>query len=466
MSGSAAIAVYPLPTVYTVTGGGSYCAGGSGVHINLSGSDAGVNYQLYNSTTPVGTPVAGTGVAGTLDLGLQTATGTYTVVATNGTTACSSNMTGSTGVSITPTVTPSVTIASSNGDTICAGSITNFSASIVNGGTAPVYTWLVDGTPVSAASTFSFAPADGQIVSVTITSNALCPSGTASDAVTMSVLPNLAPSVTIGVAPGDTVCQGTMVTFSATSVNGGTAPHYEWRLNGSTIVSTGITYTMTPNNGDAVICLLNSNYRCRTDTVVLSNTIGMVVQTPTLPIVSIIATEGQIAGGFAYVDSFTAVVSNGGTALTYQWSINGIEITGATGPLLTQDIMSANDVVSVVVTNHSACGSLPGSSQVVVPMSSEGVKVVSSSASDIKLVPNPNKGTFTVKGTLGITTDEEVTLEITNMIGQVIYNSKVIAHNGTINEKIQLSNTIANGMYMLSVHSGSENTVFHMVIEQ
>lgn len=33
---------------------------------------------------------------------------------------------------------------------------------------------------------------------------------------------------------------------------------------------------------------------------------------------------------------------------------------------------------------------------------------LSSTASDIKLMPNPNKGTFTIKGTLGTLVDEEV----------------------------------------------------------
>ncbi len=82
------------------------------------------------------------------------------------------------------------------------------------------------------------------------------------------------------------------------------------------------------------------------------------------------------------------------------------------------------------------------------------------------MIPNPNKGSFVVKGTLSTTTDEEVTLEITNMLGQVVYTNKVMSHGGAINEHIQLNSSIANGMYLLNLHSESDNAVFHVVIEQ
>ena len=39
------------PTVFTVTGSGSFCAGSSGIVIGLSGSQAGVKYQLYKDGT-------------------------------------------------------------------------------------------------------------------------------------------------------------------------------------------------------------------------------------------------------------------------------------------------------------------------------------------------------------------------------------------------------------------------------
>jgi hypothetical protein len=96
---SATLTVNPLPTVFNVTGGGAYCAGGSGVAVGLSGSQSGVNYQLLLGGNPTGAPMAGTGSA--ISFGLQTALGAYTVTASNTMTGCASTMNGSVSVTLT-----------------------------------------------------------------------------------------------------------------------------------------------------------------------------------------------------------------------------------------------------------------------------------------------------------------------------------------------------------------------------
>jgi hypothetical protein len=94
------------PTTFDVNGGGSYCQGGAGLVIGLSGSQIGVNYQVLRNGTPEGNPVSGTG--GALDFGLQTAAGTYTVAAKN-TGGCSSTMTGSATIILQPNPSLSIT---------------------------------------------------------------------------------------------------------------------------------------------------------------------------------------------------------------------------------------------------------------------------------------------------------------------------------------------------------------------
>ncbi len=73
MSGAAVVVDHALPTAFAVTGGGDYCPSGTGVHIGLSGSEAGINYQLYQGTTLIGTAVPGTG--GLIDFGLHATLG-------------------------------------------------------------------------------------------------------------------------------------------------------------------------------------------------------------------------------------------------------------------------------------------------------------------------------------------------------------------------------------------------------
>ena len=137
MTGSAVVVVDPLPTVHSVTGGGSYCSGGTGLHIGLSSSTVGVNYQLFLSSTAVGSPVAGTGAS--IDFGLITIAGTYTAVATDASTSCTSSMTGSAIISIATVTTPTVSISATPGTTVCPGTTVNCAASYSSAGTSPTF---------------------------------------------------------------------------------------------------------------------------------------------------------------------------------------------------------------------------------------------------------------------------------------------------------------------------------------
>ena len=96
-----------LPALFTVTGA-------TGVAVGLTGSQVGVNYQLVNGTTNTGSPLPGTGSA--LSYGIQTAAGTYTIVATNTTTSCTRTMTGSAIVTSGSSV-----YAVTGGGSFCAG---------------------------------------------------------------------------------------------------------------------------------------------------------------------------------------------------------------------------------------------------------------------------------------------------------------------------------------------------------
>lgn len=110
------IAVSVKPTLYSINGGGSFCSGGSGVAVGLSGSETGVNYQLKNGVANVGGFVAGNG--NSLNFGNQTAAGTYTVVGTNTSAGCTSTMSGS--VTVTLNTLPT-TFNVTGGGSFCMG---------------------------------------------------------------------------------------------------------------------------------------------------------------------------------------------------------------------------------------------------------------------------------------------------------------------------------------------------------
>ena len=169
VSATGMITVNALPIAYTVTGSGTYCLAGT---VGLSGSEAGVNYQLYNGATKVGSPVSGTGDA--ISFGNQQA-GTYTVVATISNGDCPAQMTGSAVVTIGDTEKPAITKCLPDGEADCVknlpAAITTIQGFIDAGGevtdncTAPMTVSYNDvitpGSPCKVNRTYTITDASG-----------------------------------------------------------------------------------------------------------------------------------------------------------------------------------------------------------------------------------------------------------------------------------------------------------------
>lgn len=141
-------------------------------------------------------------------------------------------------------------------------------------------------------------------------------------------------------------------------------------------------------------------------------------------------------------------------------------VGAANGPVYITSTLTNSDTVKCIVTNTDPCGEAAMQSVVitVTPNTGTGVKITGSDDA-ITVLPNPSKGAFTVKGTLAGLTDEDVTLGITDMLGQQVYSNTVTAKGGNLNAEIMLSSSIASGSYLLNVHTATGNKVFHIVLE-
>ncbi len=467
MASPATITVNSLPAVYTVTGGGAYCAGGIGDTVSLSNSNVGITYQLWLGGIAVGFPIWGTGSK--MSLGIHSATGTYTIQAINPATTCTSNMLSSAVVSINPILTTAVSISSDTTFEVCAGTPTVFTATPANGGLAPTYMWTLNGA--AAGSTTSTYATDtlkmGDIVGVTITSSAACASGPASATERITVDSVGTPAISMSADPAGTVCPGTSVTFSAVSpVLGGSSPTFTWSTtHGGVVTGTGgFTYTYVPGNGDIVSVVMTSNDKCATTPTATAN-LTENVTTLVAPVVTIAGTpSGALITGQS--DTLKAsVTANGGPDPTYQWIVNGSPVAGATSDMYISSNLFNGDSVACQVTGSGPCGGLTTSKHLIMSVHNLGASQLNVAGSDIRVVPNPNKGLFTISGTIG-TNDEEVSVEITNMVGQVVYSSGATVHGGRLSENVQMNNTLPNGMYLLNVHTTAGNNVFHFVLEQ
>ena len=458
-----AITVNPLPSEFVTVGGGGFCAGDSGTHVWLNGSQIGVNYQLYNGLTTIGTTMTGTGMI--LDFGLQTTAGTYTVLAENPSTTCHLDMSGSAVVNVLPLPAP---FTLTGGGIYCAGGSgvhIGLSGSQTGVNYQLYFGTTTFGSPFAgtgSAIDFGLIAIAGTYKVIATNTTTTCV-GSMADTVNITVSPIVSPALTLSTLH-DTVCAGTLVTVSSTATNGGTAPAYQWKLNG---VNTGTglpVYTYVPSNGDVVSVILTSNAACINPDTVSSSLIFNVEPVPS-PVVVISASPGTaIAPGQAV--TFTASVTGSGTyTLSYQWLLNGSAIAGANASTYTTSSLNNGDVVTCDVTATGPCGSPAANSSVTITVNRTGVATINQ-VSDILVIPNPNKGDFTVRGSLINTTDHEVVLILTDVLGQEIYKNKVIAIGGKLDVTISAGINVADGTYLLSVYSSEENKVFHIVIEK
>jgi len=259
----------------------------------------------------------------------------------------------------------SVTIAASSTN-ICSGNPVTFTATPTNGGTNPFYQWQVNGTNAGTNSTtFSYMPVFNDAITCVMTSNANCASGNpaTSNEITLTVNPDLPVSVTIG-ASSNPVCTGNTVTFTATPFNGGSAPTYQWQVNGINAGTNNSTFSYIPLNNDAVTCKLTSNAACATGNPANSNMITMAVNS-SLPVsVATNVSSNPICSGNPV--TFTATPTNGGTTPTYQWLVNGVSV-GTNSPTYSY-IPLNNDAVTCLLTSNATCatGSPAISNQIVM----------------------------------------------------------------------------------------------------
>lgn len=156
-------------------------------------------------------------------------------------------------------------------------------------------------------------------------------------------------AVTSGINPG---CANQTLQFTATPVNSGTAPTYQWKVNGSNVGSNADTFSAMLNNGDLVTCDMVSNSSCAVPNTATSDTITISHIMYTAD-VTISASNTLICAGKPIV--FTSNLTDGGNNPQYQWFINSNSISSATGSMFTSSTLNNNDTVYVVYTSTDPC---------------------------------------------------------------------------------------------------------------
>lgn len=152
----------------------------------------------------------------------------------------------------------------------------------------------------------------------------------------------LIPSVSLSENPGNTICAGTIVTFTATPVDGGSTPVYEWKKNGVIIKNNSAVYTTNElADGDSISVQLTTSETCISATTASD---GVKIRVNAVPDKPVITANG--ATTFCEGNNVTLSARNSYTS--YKWN-NG-EITKSITAV-------QRGSYSVMVTNENGCSS-------------------------------------------------------------------------------------------------------------
>jgi hypothetical protein len=252
---------------------------------------------------------------------------------------------------------PTVTIAITTGSNpTCAGEEITFTSTITNGGSAPTYNWILNGSSVGTAATYTSTTfTDGDEITCDLVSNANCITTTTanSDLITLVVNPTKTPSLLIDLTDGNNpTCEGESLTFTATPDNGGSNPTYEWFVNTSS-VGVGATYSTVFQDDDIISCTLTSNETCTSPTTISSTEITVTVNKNEVPTVEIEITSGTNPACDGATLEFTATPTYGGANPIYDWKINGASV--GTSAIYSTSNIAENDVVSCILSSDYMC---------------------------------------------------------------------------------------------------------------
>ena len=323
------VTVNALPTAtITAASATTFCQGGS-VVLNAN-TGAGLSYQWRLNGNPISGATSSSYTAN--------ASGSYTVVVTNAS-SCSST---STATVVTVNALPTSTITASSATTFCQGGSVVLNA---NTGTGLSYQWRLNGTNITGATSSSYTANASGSYTVVVTNTSTCSATSTATVVTVNALP----TATITASSATTFCQGGSVVLNA---NTGAGLSYQWFNNASAISgATSASYTANASGSYTVVVTNTSTCSATsTATVVTVNALPTATITP--------ATATTFCQGGSVV-----LNANTGTGFTYQWRLNGTNITGATTSSYSAN---ASGSYTVVVTNASTCSATSTATVVTV----------------------------------------------------------------------------------------------------
>ncbi|MFD0998047.1 immunoglobulin domain-containing protein [Ohtaekwangia kribbensis] len=334
------LTIQEQPEIITGPSSQTVCAGQNVTFTVNAGVTTGVTYQWRKG----GTNIAGaTSSSYTITGTVAGDAGNYDVVISG---TCTPPVTSSAATLIINAL-PAITAQPVASQAICEGSAANFSVTAT--GTGLTYQWKKNGVDISGANanTYSIASSSASDAGTyTVVVSGTCSPSVTSTASILTIQEQ--PEIITGPS-SQTVCAGQNVTFT---VNAGvtTGVTYQWRKDGTNIAGANsnsytITGVVVGDAGDYDV-VVSGTCTPSITTSAATLTINELPAITAQPIASQAICEGSAA---------TFSVTATGTALTYQWKKNGVDIAGANASTYTISTTITADAGTYTVVVSGAC---------------------------------------------------------------------------------------------------------------
>jgi gliding motility-associated-like protein len=189
----------------------------------------------------------------------------------------------------------------------------------------------------------SYIPATAGSYTAVVTNSAGC----VSTSPAIDINPTIITSVNIQAAQ-TAICGGSPANFSVASAVGGTAPVFQWQLDGVDVGTNSNVYTNIHISDSALVrCIMTNNALCPLQTMDTSNIIQMIVNPNLVPAIQIAATDSVICKG--KLVNFQATAKNAGVNMSYQWMVNGVG-AGNNNSLFSSSSLNDGDMISCQLT--------------------------------------------------------------------------------------------------------------------
>jgi gliding motility-associated-like protein len=260
-------------------------------------------------------------------------------------------------VIVTPVFLPLISIEADK-NIICSGETIIFIADTLNAGSQATIEWYVNGQPsgVNSNPFISSGLSENSVVYCVITTPDVCAvsNSVSSNSIAIQVHPPVILSLEIS-SDNTNICSGDVVNFWIASSSGiGSAPAYQWKINGQTVAgAVNPTFSHIFTQNAIVSCSIISNESCLAVPNMDSGIIQIVVNELITPTIAVSSDNQNICSGTPV--NFTAQITGGGITPFYQWRINEINVTGANSSTYQNATLSNNDLVDCVLTSSEEC---------------------------------------------------------------------------------------------------------------